>query len=210
MKLTKFAHSCFTLEKDNQVLVVDPGLWSSDFVVPTSAAAVVVTHEHADHFDTEKLRAIVAQNPKVVIYGPEAVTSQIADLPVQAISADETVEIGGFTLDFVGGAHATIHANYTPDFQNVGVIINDLLYHPGDSLVVPNRPIKLLSLPIVAPWEKVSESMDFLAAVKPTFAFPSHDKLLSAQGIEVYDRMHQMVADKHGITYQRLSEPVEI
>jgi L-ascorbate metabolism protein UlaG (beta-lactamase superfamily) len=210
MKLTKYQHSCFTLEKDGNVLVVDPGVWTADFVAAENVVAVVVTHEHEDHFDPEKLQAINSKNPETVIYAPEAVTNQIAGLPVQAVSADQTIEIGGFKLVFVGGVHATIHKDLYPEFQNFGVIIDNVLYHPGDSLFVPAHPVKVLSLPIVGPWEKASESMDFLKEIKPELAFPCHDAILSETGAGLYDRMHTMAAEKYGISYQRISGSIEI
>lgn len=210
MKLTKYEHSCFTLEKDGKVLVVDPGAWTTDFVAPENVVAVVVTHEHADHFDPTKLQAILDKNPEATIYAPDAVTRQLAGLPTQAVSPDQIVEIGGFTLAFVGGVHATIHKDFHPEFQNVGVIVDDVLYHPGDSLALPNRPIKVLSLPIIAPWEKVSESVDFLIAVNPELAFPTHDAMLSEFGFGLYDRWHKLAAEKHNITYQRVEGSIDI
>lgn len=210
MKLTKFEHSCFTLEKDGEVLVVDPGAWATDFVTPENVVAVIVTHEHADHFDPEKLQAIFDKNTKAVIYGPEAVVSQIPNLPTKTASPNETVEVGSFSLTFTGGVHATIHKDLHPEFQNLGVIVDNTLYHPGDSLVLPGRPIKVLSLPVTAPWEKVSESVDFLIAVKPELAFPTHDAMLSELGIGLYDRWHKLAAEKYSIDYQRITGSIEI
>lgn len=210
MKLTKYNHSCFTAEKDGVIIVVDPGAWATDFTVPKNVIGVVVTHEHTDHFDPEKLRAIVDVNPNAIIYGPNDVTAQIPQLPTRSVSADETVDTGGFTLRFVGGVHATIHKDLHPEFQNVGVIIDDTLYHPGDSLALPDRPIEVLSVPIIAPWEKVSESVDFMLAVKPKLAFPSHDGMLNELGLDLYDRWHKTAAEKHGMTYRRLTESIDI
>lgn len=210
MRLTKYAHSCFTLEKDGKVLVVDPGSWTPDFIVPSNVTAVVVTHEHMDHFDEEKLKAIIDQNPDAIIYGPADVVAKIPELPAHTVSAGDTIEVGGFSLKFIGGVHATIHKDFHPQFQNVGIIVNDLLYHPGDSLALPDQPIKVLSVPIVAPWEKVSESMDFMMNIKPEIAFPSHDTMLSESGISLYDRWHNMAAEKHGIKYERIDGSIEI
>jgi L-ascorbate metabolism protein UlaG (beta-lactamase superfamily) len=211
MKLTKFKHSAFTLTKDDAVLVIDPGAWSTDFVVPEQVVAVVVTHEHFDHLDPEKLRAIVDKNPQAIIYGPASVTNQLQDLPNYSVVADDIVQAGPFTLTFTGGVHATIHKNFHPEFQNVGVIVDDgIVYHPGDSLALPGRPIKILSLPIIAPWEKASESMDFLAEIKPEFAFPTHDAFLNENGIELYDRWHVQMAEKIGTTYTRIVGSIDI
>jgi L-ascorbate metabolism protein UlaG (beta-lactamase superfamily) len=210
MKLTKYGHACFTVQKDASSLIVDPGSWSTDLVVPDNVTAVVVTHEHPDHFDITQLRVIAAQNPDVVVYAPASVTSQIGEISTQTVTPSETIEVGSFTLHFIGGTHATIHQDYHPPFENVGVIINSTLYHPGDSLVVPTQPIDVLSLPITAPWEKVSESIDFLTAVKPRLAFPCHDAILSVEGISLYDNWHTRAAERCGTTYQRLHETIEI
>lgn len=210
MRLKKYRHSCFTLEKDGKILVVDPGTWATDFVTPDNVVAVVVTHEHIDHFDPEKLRAIIDQNPEAIIYAPQAVVDQADSLPTRTAHAGETIVIGGFTLEFIGGRHATIHADLHSPFENIGVIVDDLLYHPGDSLELPGKQIKVLSLPIVAPWEKVSESVDFLIAVKPEIAFPSHDAFLNELGIGLYDRWHKLTAEKYDISYQRIDGSIEI
>jgi len=205
MRLTKYEHSCFTLEQDGNVLVIDPGGWTTDFTSPNNVVAVVITHEHADHFDIEKLKAIFETNQDVKIYAPADVILKIQSLPTQTVATGDSVKIAGFTLDFIGGVHATIHKDFHEPFQNVGVIVNDALYHPGDSLALPGRPIKVLSLPIIAPWEKVSESVDFLLQVRPELTFPTHDAMLSKLGHGLYDRWHSMAADRIGATYQRLA-----
>ncbi len=178
--------------------------------MPEHVVAVVVTHEHADHLDADKLASIIDKNPNAIVYGPEAVTSQLGHLPTQAVSPDETVEVGGFTLSFTGGIHATIAEGFHPQFQNLGVIVNDTLYHPGDSLTLPGRQIKVLSLPIIAPWEKVSESVQFLLDVNPEFAFPTHDAMLNEDGIGLYDRWHSVAAEKNGIRYERITGTIDI
>lgn len=86
MTLRKFRHSCLVLEKDGQSLVVDPGEWSTDFVVPENVVGVIVTHEHGDHFSLEKLQNIVATNPDAIIYAHPDVTSKIPDLETTAVT----------------------------------------------------------------------------------------------------------------------------
>ena len=51
MKLTKYEHACFSVEHDGMTLVVDPGNFTTDFIAPEGVIAVVITHEHSDHFD---------------------------------------------------------------------------------------------------------------------------------------------------------------
>ena len=46
--------------------------------------------------------------------------------------------------------------------------------------------------------------MEFLARVKPDFAFPTHDAILSADGKELVDRMLGAVANGQNTRYKRL------
>lgn len=209
MKLTKYEHACFTVEEDGRILVIDPGGLSTDFIAPDNVVAVVVTHEHFDHLDKEQLAAIVDKNPDAVIVGHSAVVSKIAGLPTQAVEAGEKIDIGPFNLRFTGGKHAVIHSS-TPVVANLGVMINDLLYYPGDSFTLPGGAIDTLALPANAPWMKVGEAMDFLVTVMPRFAFPTHDALLSDAGKSVADNWLSGIADKNGIEYRRLIDTIEI
>jgi len=209
MQLTKYGHACFTVEKDRQILVVDPGGFSQDFISPEHVIGVIVTHKHGDHLDHDQLAAIIDKNPDAIIIGPEEVTAEIEAFQTKTVHATETLTIGPFSLEFTGGQHAVIHRNI-PTIQNVGVIINELLYYPGDSLVLPGKPIDTLALPISAPWLKVSEAIDFLLTTKPRLAFPTHDAILSQEGIEIYDSPLSRFSGEQGIEYVRLVQPLNI
>lgn len=182
MNIVKFRHACLVVEKDGQFLVIDPGEWSTDFVVPNAVAGVIVTHQHSDHFSPEKLREIAVKNPGVKMYAHHEVASQAPDLPMVGVDAGETRQIGNFTVTFTGGEHARVFPE-KPVCANLGVVLDGgELYYPGDSLVVPNLEIKTLALPISAPWLKLSEALDFLVAVKPKEVIATHDALLSSEG----------------------------
>ena len=68
MKLTKYLHACFTLEKDDQLLVVDPGIYSTDFIASENIIGVIITHEHSDHFDPDTLARIYNKNPNSTLW----------------------------------------------------------------------------------------------------------------------------------------------
>lgn len=209
MQLTKYEHACFTVEKDNQLLVVDPGEWSSDFISPSNVVAIVITHDHGDHFDHEQLEAIIDENPDAVIVGPETVTSQIEVFQTKTVQPGDSLDIGPFHLEFFGGTHAVIHPSI-PAAVNIGILINDLLYYPGDSFVLPGRPVDTLALPVAAPWLKISEAMDFLTQIRPRLAFPTHDAVLSQIGKELVDGRLNATAQEQDTTYQRLAETTTI
>ena len=71
---------------------------------------------------------------------------------------------------------------------NLGFLVNDSLYHPGDSFDLPEgATVDTLFVPISAPWLKVSESVEFVRAVAPRRAFALHDALLTDAGYSVTD-----------------------
>lgn len=207
MNITKYDHACFTVEHEGKLLIVDPGGWTKNLGAPENVVAVVVTHEHADHFDPAALGAIIAHNPEAKIIAHHDITQQFGSqnetLPYQTVTAGDTLDIGPFHLDFFGGTHATIHPDI-PLIANLGVLINGKLYYPGDSFTLPEKAVDTLALPASAPWLKISESMDFLAAIKPRLVFPTHDAILSATGKNLIDRMLDPVAEKTGSKYHRL------
>lgn len=210
MILTKYEHACFTLEKDGKLLVVDPGAYTTDLPALESVAAIVVTHDHPDHHDPNALGAIVAHNPDAVIYAPEDITKQFGEtLPHQAVNAGETVKAGPFSLEFFGGEHATIHSDL-PHPTNLGVMINERVYYPGDSFTAPGKPVDVLALPTAAPWMRIGEAFDFLQTVKPRLAFPTHDAISSDGGKQLADQMTPAFAKKVGAIYRRLDSPLEI
>ncbi len=209
MKLTKYEHACFTLELDGQTLVVDPGEYTTDFTVPDHVVAVVITHAHADHLSVEHLKAIATKNPDVIVIGHSDTLSELGDFKAQAVVANEGVKIGPFELEFFGGNHAVIDPQI-PVIANLGVMINDTLYYPGDSFTLPERPVQVLALPVSAPWMKISEAVAFVKSVKPNMMFPTHDAILSEAGKGLPDRLIPSLTQDVGAEYQRLQHPIEI
>jgi L-ascorbate metabolism protein UlaG (beta-lactamase superfamily) len=209
MKLTKYEHACFTLEKDGKVLVVDPGNFSADFTPPENVIGVVITHEHQDHLDRERVAAIIDKNPDALVIGDSSLVSQLPSFPLTAVQAGQRLTVGPFSLEFFGGQHAIIHDSI-PAIANLGVMIDDQVYYPGDSFATPNKSVDVLALPVTAPWLKIGESIDFLTNVKPRLAFPTHDTIASDAGKSIIDRMMTGVANANGITYQRIDGSISI
>jgi len=210
MELTKYEHACFTVEKDGKTIVVDPGAFTTDFSVPEQVVAVIITHEHGDHLDTDQLSEIVAKNPDTVILAPQDVTAKLSTFETRTVHGGDSFALSGFDLDFYGDDHAVIH----PDMhkaQNVGVLIEDRLYFPGDSFAVPDKSVDTLALPVSAPWMKVSEAIEFMKTIGARLTFPTHDALLSSIGKDVTDRMIGSFAETAGTEYRRIDgETIEI
>lgn len=207
MKLTKFEHACLAIEKDGTTVVIDPGTFSHDFIMPRHLDAIIITHEHADHLDTALVGKLINAHPKAVIVAHESITSKYPDSPTMPATIGDVHTLGSFSLRFFGGSHAPIDES-TPVPANIGVLIDGALYYPGDSFVVPELPegarLQTLALPVSAPWLKFDLTADFLRTVNPKFAFPTHDAILSTDGRQLMDRMVGGVANSMGIVYKRL------
>jgi L-ascorbate metabolism protein UlaG (beta-lactamase superfamily) len=191
MRLTKYSHACVRLEDGGRVLVIDPGVYSEPEVL-SGATAVLVTHEHADHADVGKLKAARAANPALTVHTHAALAETLgADLggsvsgTVTAVAAGDTFTVAGFTVRAVGGRHAEI-IDGLPDCPNVGFLV-DGVYHPGDSLFVPDEGVDTLLVPAGGPWLKLREAVEFARAIKPARAFPIHDAGLSEIGWGSFD-----------------------
>jgi len=185
MELTRYEHACTVLERDGDRLVIDPGSLSRPLGDLHDVVAVVITHEHADHWTDEQLAAIRATNPAARILGPEGVVIAAAAHPVERVGAGDTVEIGAFRLEFFGHEHAIIHESI-PIVDNVGVLVNGSYYYGGDSYTQPGVPVEVLAAPCGAPWLKIGEAMDYVLAIAPRRAFAVHDAPLSEFGIGMH------------------------
>jgi L-ascorbate metabolism protein UlaG (beta-lactamase superfamily) len=174
MRITKYTHACVRFEHEGRVLVVDPGTWSEP-VAFTGADAVLVTHEHHDHIDVPRLAAL-----GVPVYAPAE--GNIPGLEVTGVSRGEVFTAAGFRVRAVGGRHAFIYGGQ-PDCANLGYIIDEAIYHPGDSLYVPEQPIETLLVPAQGSWMKMAEAIDFVRAIRPQRAFAIHDAQLNDRGL---------------------------
>lgn len=209
MHLTKYEHACFVFEKDDASVVVDPGVLTTDLVIPENVAAIVITHEHADHFDKGLVASIQAKNPAAVVVGPGAVTSQVNG-ETRTVKGGDNFTVQGIELEFFGDTHEPIHRT-RPAVQNVGVLIEERVYYPGDSFTVPEKSVDVLAVPVGGPWLKVGETIDFMLAVAPRFAFPTHDAVLSRDGQGFSDANVASFADAEDIEFTRIDgETIEI
>ncbi|MDR7234148.1 MBL fold metallo-hydrolase [Agrococcus sp. BE272] len=210
MRVTKREHACMILDDEGQQLVIDPGNQSGAVTAP-GLVAIVITHEHADHWDAEHLEALRAAHPGVPIYGPEGVAQAAEGFDVSVVHAGERVTAGPFRLRFFGGEHAVIHRSI-PVVDNLGVLVNERFYYPGDSYAVPDVPVALLAAPAGAPWLKIGDVMDFVVEVAPRATFAVHDAPLSEMGLGMAHARIEGAVSQGGGEHHRLGvgDSVEI
>lgn len=204
MKITKHGHACLDIEMDGKRLVMDPGIFTEPLENYKNITAVVITDAHGDHLDLEKIRAVQLESPGAICFAIAPAAEAIGDImPVQIVSHGSKATAKPFTLEFFGTDHLRIHESI-PLSQNSGVLINEILYYPGDSLTLPHVPVQMLAVPSSGPWLKTGEAMDFIQAIKPKGLFPTHDGLYSETGRKITESYLKQAAERVGAQYYDL------
>jgi L-ascorbate metabolism protein UlaG (beta-lactamase superfamily) len=207
MRITKFGHACVRFEHDGTVVVVDPGVFTEPEAVD-GADAVLITHEHPDHYHPDNLAACDA-----ALYTIDAVAAQIrADAPalaerVTVVSPEESFDVG-VPVRAVGELHAVIHPEL-PRFHNSGYVLglgDTKVYHPGDALTGPGEAVDLLCLPVSAPWLKASEAIDFARDVGAPRNLAIHDRVYSEAGLGIVDGHLQRFLEPAALSYARIAD----
>jgi L-ascorbate metabolism protein UlaG (beta-lactamase superfamily) len=184
VQLTKLGHACVVLSDGDRRLVVDPGAFTEESAWD-GATAVLITHEHFDHFDPARTRAALDADPALEVWTNASVAAQLdgAGPRVHVVGAGDTPTVAGFDVQVHGEWHALIHPDI-PRIHNVGFLVEGQVFHPGDALTVPDVAVGTLLLPLHAPWSRTGELIDYLREVRAEQAVAVHDALLSDLGRE--------------------------
>src|SRR5690554_1554544 len=111
MKLTHFGHSCVLLESEDSRILIDPGLFSTGFEdVPMDA--ILVTHRHLDHFDGDRIAALLEKNPGARLWVELSTPLEHSGIDAErvvAVQPGQTFWIKGTQVLTLGGTHGAIH-----------------------------------------------------------------------------------------------------
>jgi L-ascorbate metabolism protein UlaG (beta-lactamase superfamily) len=198
MLLTKLGHSCVRLEKDDARLVIDPGIWSGPDVL-AGANAVLITHEHVDHFDADAVRAALTADADLRLWASSTVAGQLADFGdrVQPVRHGDVFSAAGFDVHVYGTEHALLDRTI-PVVPNTGFAVDGTVFHPGDSFTVPADDIPTLLVPVSAPWLKFSELADYIRRVAPERGYWIHDALLNDKFASLIGNLLNLVPAQSG------------
>src|SRR5919197_4975213 len=151
MRMTKLTHACVRLQKDDRTLVIDPGGLTKEANALDGADAILITHEHMDHLDGDRLRKAASERPGLEIYTCRAVAEQLSGVNARVLGDGDAVTIAGFEIAVLGQKHEVLHPDIPP-VENIGFFVDDTIFHPGDAFTVPGRPAHELMVPKNDPW----------------------------------------------------------
>ncbi|MET9388593.1 MBL fold metallo-hydrolase [Streptomyces sp. NPDC002928] len=203
MRITKFGHACVRLEKNGRAIVIDPGVMTPEPDALAGAEAVLVTHEHFDHFDPGRLRGCDS-----AVYTCAGVARHLSGFGerVNVVRDGDSLSVAGFEVLATGDKHHFSHPD-VPPVDNVGFLIDGEVFHPGDALTVVDVPTLLV--PGQAPWLMLPDMIGYLRRMTPRRAYAIHDGLINEWGVRVLDDVLASEARRAGADIRRL-RPGEI
>jgi len=190
MRITKFGHSCFLIEDSGARILFDPGVFSSGFEDLDQLDAILITHQHPDHYVAGNIRGLLDKSAKARVFADEgsAMLMHKAGIDAKAVRAGDRFEVAGLPVAVYGKSHETIHPDI-PVIPDAGFFVAERFFYPGDAYTVPGVPVELLATPAAAPWLKIADAIDYLRSMKPKVAFPAHDAVLSEHGHALHNAL---------------------
>ena len=196
MQIRKFGHSCMLVDADGVRVLIDPGSYSSGFESLSDLDALLVTHQHADHFDKDRILDLLSRNDRTAVTADEQTAALLAEAGrmVRTVHEEDRFPLGPVEVTVHGREHAVLHPDL-PNVTNVGYFLAGTLFHPGDALTVPDRPVGVLALPVGAPWLAVRDAIDYMRAVRPRIAVGVHERALGSPQLS-YRLLERFAADQ--------------
>lgn len=170
------------VEENNVKILIDPGAWSE---IPQleDIDAILITHDHPDHLNIEKINAVLANNAEAKIFTNKGVGGILEENSVayELLTDGQNTTIKDVTVEAYGEKHAQVYPSI-PQSDNTGYLIAGKLLAPGDNFVNPGKPVEILALAVVAPWMRLADALDYAKNLKPKVCFPVHDGFLKFTG----------------------------
>ena len=185
--LTPFGHASLMLTLGGQKILVDPVGGADRYASAETPAAVLVTHEHGDHFDPEVLAAVVTEgvalivNPAVAEKLPEALRSRAT-----VMANGDTGEVAGMPIEAVHAYNLTPErTQYHPKGRDNGYVLttpdHGRIYIAGDTEATPEfraqKDIAVAFVPMNLPYTmEVDQAVEGVAEMGPEVVIPYHHR----------------------------------
>ena len=180
MKVKWLGHASFVINANGKKVYIDP--YVGDY--SEKADFVLITHEHGDHCDLEKLSMI--RGPDTVILTSVACADKLPKNNIQKMSPGEVRKFGNLEVHAVEAYNIRRFRSpgvpYHPKGTQVGFIVEaegKRVYHAGDSDYIPSMKnlgdITLALLPIMGrATMDLDEAVEAALGIQPKIVMPMH------------------------------------
>ncbi|MDP2671050.1 MAG: MBL fold metallo-hydrolase [bacterium] len=202
MKITKFPQSNLIIEENGKYLMIDPGVYTFEKFSAADLGkvdAVLITHEHPDHFDAEHLKAFTS----LPIYANSAVVKLAAKSGIKVNPVQDRVEfeVENFKILPIDLAHfqglwcrgcnnrvttetitedgkCGLHMDLEPERRdgppNTGYVINGIFFDPGDGIKIADLKIESAAIPIAGPTVRFPQAWELTKSLGAKRIVPIH------------------------------------
>jgi len=168
------------IEHEGVKILTDPGNYTVEAQQKvTDLDAIVITHEHQDHYHLESIKKLVAMNPGVAVVTNSGVGKLLSaeNIAHTVVGDGQSTAIKNLSIEGFGRDHAPIYGEFGR-VENTAFLIGGKFYFPGDNFHTPGKPVEVLALPVAGPWMKISEAVDFAKLAGARIAFGVHDGMI--------------------------------
>lgn len=181
VKIHFIKHASLILDIAGQIIYIDPtAMFGNDFSKLPKADAVMVTHEHHDHYDPKAIEAVSTPDTRFICNG------RVAELAGkgEVMTPGDTISLPGISITATPAYNTTQgHLQFHPrERKDVGFIydIDGLrIYVAGDTEDIPElaelKDIDIAFLPVNQPYTMTpAQAVHAIEMVRPKIAYPYH------------------------------------
>ncbi len=192
-------HSSLIIKYEGELVYVDPVSMFADFSKQPKADVILITHEHADHFDTTAVAQLSTKNTIIILN--EATQKLLGK--GHAIKNGQSLQIPRGLVSAVPAYNTTPeHLIYHPKGRDNGYVLTIdgmKIYIAGDTENIPEmkqlQDIDIAFLPVNQPYTMTAEqAVSAAKIIQPKILYPYHyndtdvseiAKQLKGSGIDV-------------------------
>jgi L-ascorbate metabolism protein UlaG (beta-lactamase superfamily) len=178
-------HASFVLMHGKESIYVDPVGGAARYKSLSVPTAILITHEHGDHFDTATLEELVGHRvvPLVVSQGVYGKLSDALRKNAKAVNYGESSDLNGIPVKVVEAYNTTAdRQRYHPKGLGNGYVVtfgDKQVYVAGDTEPNPDmlglKGIDVAFLPMNLPYTMVgAQAAEAVKAFKPKIVYPFH------------------------------------
>ncbi|MEX0621930.1 MAG: MBL fold metallo-hydrolase [Candidatus Woykebacteria bacterium] len=205
MKITKYPQSNFLIEDQKKRILIDPGYLTfenypeDDF---GDLEAVLITHQHKDHLDIERVKNLVGSEIPLYTNNDVASLFESSNIEIAKVKQGEEFEVAGFKIEPINIPHCKLlycrkegktlaatdivpgkkvcksHPDLVPEEiagpPNTGFVVNNIFFHPGDGIEIDGLKVANAAIPITGPTINYDRAWKFAESLEAKRVIPMH------------------------------------
>lgn len=171
MKITRYFQSCLLIEENGVRILIDPSGQEAERADSFGKLdAVLYTHEHSDHFDVDLADKFMSTG--VAVYANTGNAKKFKSQP-SIVTDGQELEIKGLKVKAIELPHCLMWDG-SEGPQNIGFLIAERLFHPGDGKELAGLTVEILAAPITGPDVSLKDAHFFAKQLQAQTVVPIH------------------------------------